>query len=431
MNRVKSNPLLKNKGEYLFLTSLIPDEEFKKLILIDKIPQMATHLFYWKFFRGIRMSELSDCNFYVISTRPITEYPTCRIKVVRQKTWKTSEGDLNELFFLNFPVIRIFTLLCSCLFQSFWWGLLTKNKNKRGVIVDSTVPYLVAGYIISKIYNIPLIGIMTDPPNMHYKISWESPFKSKFRKINGYIIRSLLKKLSGVIALTKGLVDSYCSGQPNLIIEGIIDSKNAEEKKYLYNKPESFILLYSGSLSKVYGILELIKAFLKLPFTDIELWIFGRGDIEDEIIAFTKKDNRIKYFGFLENDKVRYYQKFASLLVNPRPTNLPDSNYSFPSKILEYMQSGTPTLLTRLPGIPDEYNDYVFFTNGFDELSIEEKIRELYAMDRSDLIARGRKAKIFAESKSIKNQGDKIGKFILEIASNSLNRKLPNRGKYK
>lgn len=423
MNNENINPKVKNKCEYLFLSSLIPDEEFNKLLSLDKIPQMATHLFYWKFYRGMKMSELSDCNFYVISTRPITEYPTCEIKVVKKKTWKTSEGTLHELFFLNFPVIRILTILCSCLFQSLRWGLLTKNKNKKGVIVDSTVPYLITGYIISKLYRIPSIGIMTDPPNMHYKISWESSFKSKFRKINGYIVTSLLKKLSGVIALTKGLVDSYCPGQPNLIIEGIIDLKNTQEKKYISDKPGGFILLYSGSLSKVYGILELINAFTKLPFIDIELWLFGRGDIEDEIITFTKKDNRIKYFGFLENDKIQDYQKQASILVNPRPTNLPDSNYSFPSKILEYMQSGTPTLLTRLPGIPEEYNDYVFFTNGFDEVSIGEKIKELYNMDRSTLADLGQKAKVFAESKSIKNQGFKIGKFIMEISNNYLTRK--------
>jgi glycosyltransferase involved in cell wall biosynthesis len=402
------------KGDFLLLTSLIPDKEFNKLLLLDKNPQMATHLFYWKFFKGIKTSRLKESNFYVISTRPIAEFPTCKIRFVKSKTWKTDYGDLHEIFFVNYPVIRIFTVFISCILQGIKWGVSTKNRNKRAIIADSTVPYLLTGYILSRLYKIPLIGIMTDPPNMHYKISWESSFKTKFRKLNGQIINFLFKKLSAVIALTKGLVDKYCSGKENLIIEGIIDSIETDDGQNISNT-DKFVLLYSGSLSRVYGILELIKAFMRLPFNDIELWIFGKGDIENKIAEFAKKDNRLKYFGFLENSKVKHYQKIASLLVNPRPINLPDANYSFPSKILEYMQSGTPTLLTRLPGIPKEYDQYVFYTKGSEEHSFEEKIREIYFIERGELRSFGQKAKNFAESKSITHQGNKIGNFIIEV----------------
>lgn len=413
----------KMKGEFLLLSSLIPDEEFNRLMLLDKNPQMATHLFYWKFYNGIKKSELSENNFYLISTRPITEYPTCKIKYVKSKTWKTSEGNIHELFFINYPIIKILTVFFSCIFQGLKWGMSTNNKLKRAIIVDSTVPYLLTGYFLSKIYKVPLFGIMTDPPNMQYKITWESSFKSKFRKLNAGLMNLLLKKLTGVIALTKGLVDKYCPGIENLIIEGIIDFNEGEADKKIIKKNDNFIILYSGSLARVYGILELIKAFTKLPFMDAELWLFGKGDVEKEIIEFEKKDVRIKYFGFFKNSKIKEYQQLASLLVNPRPTNLPDANYSFPSKILEYLQSGTPTLLSKLPGIPSEYNDYAFFLNGFDEDSIREKIKELYFMERSELITFGQRAKIFAESKNTKNQGNKIGNFISEVTKNYFNNK--------
>ena len=93
---------------------------------------------------------------------------------------------------------------------------------------------------------------------------------------------------------------------------------------------------------------------------DIELWLFGSGDMEKDITDYCKSDQRIKYFGMVPREKVVKFEKKAKLLVNPRPTNNEFTKYSFPSKTIEYMASGTPLLTTRLPGIPSEYFDHVF-----------------------------------------------------------------------
>lgn len=50
----------------------------------------------------------------------------------------------------------------------------------------------------------------------------------------------------------------------------------------------------------------------------------------------------------------------ASLLLNIRNPEDDYTKYSFPSKMIEYMISGTPMLTTRLPGIPEEYFDKVY-----------------------------------------------------------------------
>ena len=46
--------------------------------------------------------------------------------------------------------------------------------------------------------------------------------------------------------------------------------------------------------------------------------------------------------------------------MNPRFTGAEYTLYSFPSKNIEYMVSGTPVITTRLAGIPDDYYPYVF-----------------------------------------------------------------------
>ena len=57
--------------------------------------------------------------------------------------------------------------------------------------------------------------------------------------------------------------------------------------------------------------------------------------------------------GCVTNDEIVRLQCEATLLVNPRPSDKEFCKYSFPSKTIEYMASGTPVLMTKLPGVPD------------------------------------------------------------------------------
>jgi len=63
--------------------------------------------------------------------------------------------------------------------------------------------------------------------------------------------------------------------------------------------------------------------------------------------------------GLASNEVVVEHQKRSSLLVNPRKKQ-EFTKYSFPSKVLEYMSSGTPMLAYRLDGIPTEYDPFYY-----------------------------------------------------------------------
>ena len=63
--------------------------------------------------------------------------------------------------------------------------------------------------------------------------------------------------------------------------------------------------------------------------------------------AFVLADNNI-----VEDDSLTIDENSDDKLV---------AKYSFPSKNMEYMVSGTPVLTTRLPGMPMEYYPYVYF----------------------------------------------------------------------
>ena len=63
------------------------------------------------------------------------------------------------------------------------------------------------------------------------------------------------------------------------------------------------------------------------------------------------------------------------ILVNFRSPNEELTKYSFPSKILEYISSGSLVLSTRLLGIPDEYFSYIVPLDQADKEKVKAVIR--------------------------------------------------------
>ena len=90
--------------------------------------------------------------------------------------------------------------------------------------------------------------------------------------------------------------------------------------------------------------------------------------------------------------------------------------YSFPSKTIEYMSSGTPLLTSRLPGIPSEYFDYCYSISGNDVSEIRSALERI--MGDSDETRRemGQRARSFIhENKTAFKQAERVLHFIEEI----------------
>ena len=99
--------------------------------------------------------------------------------------------------------------------------------------------------------------------------------------------------------------------------------------------------------------------------------------------------------GVLPQQAVFEKMKEASLLVNPRPSTLELTKYSCPSKTFEYMASGTPVLMAKLPGIPEEYHPYLYFFEREDEEGFVEAFERLLHLDRQELVDKGKAAAEF------------------------------------
>ena len=144
---------------------------------------------------------------------------------------------------------------------------------------------------------------------------------------------------------------------------------------------------------------KLIDAFSKVPGDDLRLWLYGAGDMEAEIRIAAERDARIIYFGVAPNSDVVNVQLRATLLVNPRPSNEEFTKYSFPSKNMECMVSGTPLLTTPLSGMPYEYIPHVYL---FEDESVEGMactLSRVLMLPKSDLHEMGLNSKRFVLDK--------------------------------
>ena len=146
---------------------------------------------------------------------------------------------------------------------------------------------------------------------------------------------------------------------------------------------------------KQYGLGNLVEGFRNADLPNAQLHIYGPGDYVKELQQIAAEDPRVFYGGMLLNKEIVEKEQEATLLVNPRPTNEEYVKYSFPSKTMEYMASGTPVLTTVLPGMPKEYYPYVFFLEDETAEGIARILPELLAKTEEELFEKGSRARAF------------------------------------
>lgn len=168
-----------------------------------------------------------------------------------------------------------------------------------------------------------------------------------------------------------------------LLLEGAVDKQIIQEAiSKTHNKNFSirtpFVIVYTGAITKYCGIDRLIEACRQLSqHYVIELHVYGR---EAKRKDFFSQQSFVEFHGFVTHEEASMAQFNANLVVNPRIIHNMISQTTFPSKLFEYILSGTPVLITKIDGIPNEYFNYVFSCDD-DYNSIAYAIENIMHMD--------------------------------------------------
>lgn len=222
---------------------------------------------------------------------------------------------------------------------------------------------------------------------------------------------NLRSEIDGFVFLSSQMNDllNKCN-KPFTVVDGLCNLDDINMTDMLDTK-EKFVL-YAGKVSREFGVDKLVESFGRLK-TDYRLYVCGDGDYSSTLRVNCPKN--VEYLGLVSHKKVLQLEKSASILVDPRPSTLELTKYSFPSKIIEYMASGTPVLNTNLPCFAPEYASLHY---RFEDESIEgimATLTSVLSKTQAELSEMGERAKCFVmENKTIQHQCDKIINFIFD-----------------
>lgn len=318
--------------------------------------------------------------------------------------------DSSSLFrYINLPFFRgLFVsleIIVICLYKK------TIKQEKICIMqYNLGLSYLIPCFILNKIFNIKFIPVILDIFT-DLEINGN---KLTLRKIIFKIQTWILKKLSKVIVINEKIAEDF-GLKDYLVIEGgiIIQSKN-DFKILKKEKKEKKEIIFTGRLDEVNGIKFCIDSFNKInKELNLELHFYGDGPLVDYIKIKNKENDKIKYKGFLCQNDILKIQKKADFLIIPRKKSLKILRYTFPSKIFEYMLSGTPVIMTDIPGLKSEYKDNLFVINTEDEIEFAKYIEKIISLECKVLNQKASKAQEFLlKTKQWKNQAEKIENYL-------------------
>ena len=267
-----------------------------------------------------------------------------------------------------------------------FWKTLTLAKTDSTVIVDvlnRTTAFF--ALLAAKLRGVRTVGIITDLPDM-------LGGGGLYLKMANYVIRHC----DAYVLLTEAM-NGYIGnpGKPYVVLEGHADISMGEKKPSLERKVTPRIVFYAGGVSKQYGLGHLVEGFRLANIPNAVLHIYGPGDYVKELQEIAAADDRVFYGGMLMNYEIIEKEMDAALLVNPRPTHEEFVKYSFPSKNMEYMASGTPVLTTVLPGMPKEYHPYVYLIEEESEEGLAAALTAALSHSDEELFRKGQEARAF------------------------------------
>lgn len=344
---------------------------------------MSNHNFEMSLINGLCQQNNIDLKCVIIPGVYSFPYNNKRFYTASEN-YKYRNADVHSVSFCNLPIVKELWSTFTCA-----WQILQCVKQFDGTRIDVIIntPYIcffnalkLASFFIKK--RITLTVIIPDIPSMVYSMSKHNFFKKIFLKRNSKIIMKKTSKANGVVLLTEAMMDFFSKPIKHIVMEGIVDVNTMDvfsENNHISDKQ---IILYTGTLRRIFGVMNLVNAFQQIYNDNLELWICGSGDSKEDIENAAIKDKRIKFWGLVDSKTALQMQHQATILVNPRTSEGEYTKYSFPSKTMEYLLAGKSVIINKLPGIPEEYYNYVYSPENESVSALAACITDILNMDK-------------------------------------------------
>lgn len=353
----------------------------------------------------------SGATVSTLSNPPITRSLSSKF-IIRLKKEEENSITYRYVPVINIPIVKHLFVILYAFFFVLLWGI--KGGRYKTIICDVlNVSVCLGALLATKVNRVQSVGIVTDIYGLMVgssKNRFNRFISSCAHRIHDLYVTSYDK----YVLLTEQMNERVNpKGKPYIVMEALCDSSLLNQEHSPVHKVNPRTVLYAGGLHAKYGVKMLVEGFIKADLKEVNLVLYGSGSYEKELLEVCRTHSNVEFRGVAPNETVMEEELKATLLVNPRFSTEEFTKYSFPSKNMEYMASGTPLLTTKLPGMPIEYYPHVYL---FEEETIEgyaKTIKDILSLPADELQRKGSLAKQFVlENKNNVSQAERIVAFL-------------------
>lgn len=381
--------------KYIFCSSVFNMADYPHLCEKSKVPlSLADHNLNRNLILGL--VEATGTPVTLVNNTPIPNYPNYPKIIFKKQSWQHTEGsqDIN-CGFINLPVVKHLSR-----------AITTFRGIKKAVKAAGNEPVLLLTYDLHlgaclairrakrTFPNLRTFLFMPDVPNVVLQASTGGSI-TRSAKLRAAIKMKFISQFDSYGFIAKALADVVdTTNKPYTVIEGIY---NNHQPPLAAPTTDKKVIFYSGQLNPAYGMENLLEAFVKLyqDHPDHELWLCGSGRLTDKIRELEKQCPGIRYFGYVDGNRVRQLQAEATVLINPRQNTDAFTKFSFPSKTMEYLASGKPVIGYKLDGIPAEYDPYIQYVADNSIEALLDKLLEICDLPETERNAIGQRSRAF------------------------------------
>lgn len=386
--------------DILCLMGLFP-KEYENTVLENSIVgvQNAANKFQWGIVNGL--DGIEEAHFKIVNSLYIGSYPK-RYTELKIPSFQFSHSynakDIN-VGFTNLSILKIYSRYRGVKKQVDEW-VKEKNGEKKVLLAYAmTSPFVeILNYVKQKYPHVICCLVVPDLPEFMNTSSIENLFYKNAKRLQIKHFKRNLKNIDCYVFLTEFMKEWFEWDVKYTVIEGISSKTQQDLEKTNQIKEKRKSILYAGMIEEKYGVVDLVKAFMQINDEEWTLELFGNGSSINVIREIAKKDSRVHLRGMVPNNQVLKEQKEVELLVNPRNDMQSFTKYSFPSKVIEYMGSGTPMIGYKLSGMPEEYKEYFYCVDNTKD-GLYKTLKMAMELSSDERRMMGRKAEKFIVTK--------------------------------
>lgn len=399
------------KQRLLWIGSVVPEDFYRKLCSMGYKNQQASRIAQLNIVKGLEKHY--GVPFDYLSGPALPAYPKFPELIISPYNWKNEDGGQGS--FASYVNIEYINRIFKGYAMEKAAKRLTSSYDRDDLItvyVNSPhTPFIRAGIEVKRLFpQAKLVLIIPDLPQfMETRVS---PIKKILKEFDISYMMNLMKQFDYFIPYSKHMISYLHLNEAKCAtMEGCVSDDVEQYKKSEARKP--FTFMYSGTADIRFGLKLLVDAFESINGEDCSLIITGKGDAADYIKDAQKRDNRINYYGFMDDySKVKQLQADADVMMNMRLPSEEASMYCFPSKLYEYMKTGNPVLSFKIGGIPDEYFKYLITIKDETVDALKNAMLKAIKMPKEQRLVLGERAKQFIMTE--KNT-DKQTKLIYDL----------------